>query len=86
MRLASTTACRVDWIVGADFSQNWYRCRDALDWTFVYGLADSITDSGKAITAANFTQTQMSEGLFAHADTHLSSRWTLVTGVRYSHD
>jgi iron complex outermembrane receptor protein len=86
VRLASTTAGRVDWIVGADFSQNWYRCRDALDWTFVYGLADSITDSGKAITAANFTQTQMSEGLFAHADTHLSSRWTLVTGVRYSHD
>jgi len=85
-RLASTTAGRVDWIVGADFSQNWYRCRDALDWTFVYGLADSITDSGKAITAANFTQTQISEGLFAHADTHLSSQWTLVTGLRYSHD
>ncbi|MGA2950993.1 MAG: TonB-dependent receptor [Caulobacteraceae bacterium] len=86
VRLASTTAGPVDWIVGADFSQNWYRCRDALDWTFVYGLADSITDSGKAITAANFTQTQMSEGLFAHADTHLSSQWTLVTGLRYSHD
>ena len=86
VRLASTTAGPVDWIVGADFSQNWYRCRDALDWTFVYGLADSITDSGKAITAANFTQTQMSEGLFAHADMHLSSQWTLVTGLRYSHD
>jgi len=86
VRLASTTAGPVDWIVGADYSQNWYRCRDALDWTFVYGLADSITDSGKAITAANFTQTQMSEGLFAHADMHLSSQWTLVTGLRYSHD
>jgi len=86
VRLASTTTGLVDWIVGADFSQNWYRCRDALDWTFVYGLADFITDSGKAITAANFTQTQMSEGLFAHADTHLARQWTLVTGVRYSHD
>jgi len=86
VRLASTTSGRVDWIVGADYSQNWYRCRDALDWTFVYGLADSITDSGKAITAANFTQTQQSEGLFAHADWHLASQWTLVTGLRYSHD
>jgi outer membrane receptor for ferrienterochelin and colicin len=61
-------------------------CRDALDWTFVYGLADSITDGGKAITAANFVQTQQSEGLYAHAETHLSDRWTLVTGLRYSHD
>jgi len=86
VRLASTTTGRVDWIVRAEYSQNWYRNRDALDWTFVYGLADSITDSGKAITAANFTQTQQSEGVFAHADTHLTSQWTLVTGVRYSHD
>jgi iron complex outermembrane recepter protein len=86
VRLASRSGGVVDWIVGADYSQNWYRCRDALDWTFVYGLADYITDSGKAITAANFIQRQESAGLYAHADTHLSSRWTLVTGVRYSHD
>jgi iron complex outermembrane receptor protein len=86
LRLASATGHFVDWIVGADYSQNWYRCRDALDWTFVYGLADSITDGGKAITAANFVQKQQSEGLYAHAETHLSDRWTLVTGLRYSHD
>jgi iron complex outermembrane recepter protein len=86
VRLASRTGGTVDWLVGADYSQNWYRCRDALDWTFVYGLADYITDSGKAITATNFTQRQESAGLYAHADTHLSTRWTLVTGVRYSHD
>jgi iron complex outermembrane receptor protein len=86
LRLTSRTGGLVDWLVGADYSQNWYRCRDALDWTFVYGLADFITDSGKAITAANFIQRQESAGLYAHADTHLSTRWTLVTGVRYSHD
>jgi iron complex outermembrane recepter protein len=86
LRLASASPGFIDWIVGAEYSQNWFRCRDALDWTFVYGLADSITDSGKAITAANFLQTQQSMGLYAHAETHLSKRWSLVTGVRYSHD
>ena len=85
-RLASHAGGLVDWIVGADYSQNWYRCRDALDWTFVYGLADFMTDSGKAITATNFIQRQRSAGLYAHAETHLSSRWTLVTGLRYSYD
>ncbi len=86
VRAASSSGGFIDWIVGADYSENWYRCRDALDWTFVYGLATSITDSGKAITAANFTQKQQSEGLYAHAETHLSDQWTLVTGLRYSHD
>ena len=86
LRLASVPGGLIDWIVGAEYGQNWYHCRDSLDWTFVYGLADSITDSGKAITAANFIQTQQSEGLYAHAETHLSSQWTIVTGVRYSRD
>ncbi len=86
LRLTSAGGEFVDWIVGADYGRNWYRCRDALDWTFVYGLADYITQGGKAITATNFIQTQQSEGLYAHADTHLSSRWTLVTGLRYSRD
>jgi iron complex outermembrane recepter protein len=86
LRVASADPGFVDWIVGAEYSQNWFHCRDALDWTFVYGLADFITDSGKAITAANFIQTQESAGLYAHAETHLSTHWTLVTGVRYSHD
>jgi len=86
LRLASAAGGFVDWIVGAEYSQNWFHCRDALDWTFVYGLATSITDSGKAITATNFVQTQKSTGLYAHAETHLSNRWTLVTGVRYSRD
>jgi iron complex outermembrane receptor protein len=76
----------IDWITGAEYSQNWYHCRDSLDWTFVYGLADSITQGGKAITATNFIQTQESEGLYAHAETHFSRQWTLVTGVRYSRD
>jgi hypothetical protein len=40
LRLASDTRGLVDWIVGAEYSQNWFHCRDALDWTFVYGLAD----------------------------------------------
>jgi iron complex outermembrane receptor protein len=86
LRLSSPAGRFIDWIVGAEYSQNWFHCRDALDWTFVYGLADSITDSGKAITATNFIQTEESAGLYAHAETHLSSRWTLITGVRYSHD
>jgi iron complex outermembrane receptor protein len=86
LRLASASGGLVDWIVGAEYAQNWFHCRDSLDWTFVYGLADSITDSGKAITAANFIQTQQSAGLYAHAETHLSTRWSLVTGLRYSHD
>jgi iron complex outermembrane receptor protein len=76
----------VDWIVGAEYAQNWYHNRDSLDWTFVYGLADYLTQGGKAITADNFIQTQTSEGIYAHAETHLSSDWTLVTGLRYSHD
>jgi iron complex outermembrane recepter protein len=86
VRVASSPGGFVDWIVGANFSRNGYRCRDALDWTFVYGLATSITDAGKAITAANFTQSQQSEGIYAHAETHLTKSLTLVTGVRYSHD
>jgi len=86
LRLISATGGFVDWIVGAEYAQNWYHCRDSLDWTFVYGLADFITDSGKAITAANFIQTQQSVGLYANAETHLSKHWTLVTGLRYSHD
>ena len=86
LRLASMPGGLIDWIVGAQYGKNWYHNRDSLDWTFVYGLADYITQGGKAITADNFIQTQESEGLYAHAETHLSSRWTLVTGVRYSHD
>jgi outer membrane receptor protein involved in Fe transport len=86
LRLASVPGGFVDWIVGAEYGQNWYHCRDSLDWTFVYGLADYITQGGKAITATNFIQTQESEGLFAHAETHLSRQWTLVTGLRYSRD
>jgi iron complex outermembrane receptor protein len=86
LRLASVPGGFIDWIAGAEYGQNWYHCRDSLDWTFVYGLADYITQGGKAITATNFIQTQESEGLFAHAETHLSRQWTLVTGVRYSRD
>jgi len=86
LRVASVAGGVVDWIVGGEYSQNWFHCRDALDWTFVYGLAQSITDSGKAITATNFIQTQRSAGLYAHTETHLSSRWSLVAGLRYSHD
>jgi iron complex outermembrane receptor protein len=86
LRLSGAAGGLVDWIVGAEYAQNWFHCRDALDWTFVYGLADFITDSGKAITATNFIQTQQSSGLYAHAETHVSKRWTLVTGLRYSHD
>jgi iron complex outermembrane receptor protein len=86
LRVASIPGGFIDWIVGAEYSQNWYHCRDSLDWTFVYGLADYITQGGKAITATNFIQTQESEGLYAHTETHLSSQWTLVTGVRYSRD
>jgi iron complex outermembrane recepter protein len=85
-RLTSHTGGFFDWIVGTDYSQNWYRCRDALDWTFVYGLADYITQGGKAITATSFIQRQQSAGVYAHAETHLSSRFTLVTGTRYSYD
>ena len=86
LRLASASDGFIDWIVGAEYSANWYHCRDSLDWTFVYGLADFITQQGKAITATNFIQTQESDGLYAHAETHLTDRWTIVTGVRYSHD
>jgi iron complex outermembrane receptor protein len=86
LRFASATGGFVDWILGAEYSANWYHCRDALDWTFVYGLADFITQGGKAITATDFIQTQESEGLYGHAETHLTDRWTLVSGVRYSHD
>jgi len=86
LRLAAATGGFMDWIMGADYAQNWYHNRDSLDWTFVYGLADFITQDGKAITATNFIQTQQSEGLYAHAETHLSNRWTLVTGLRYSRD
>jgi len=86
LRLRSSPGGFVDWIVGTEYAQNWYHCRDSLDWTFIYGLADYITQGGKAITATNFIQTQQSEGLYAHAETHLSNRWTVVTGLRYSRD
>lgn len=86
LRLSSDPGSVVDWIVGGIYSRNSYRNRDALDWTFVYGLANSITDSGKAITAAHFIQSQQSEGLYAHAETHLSPALTMITALRYSHD
>ncbi len=86
VRLTSKRGGRVDWIVGAIYSQNWYRNRDALDWTFVYGLATYMTQQGLAITAENFVQRQRSSGVYANLDTHLSARLTLVTGLRYSHD
>ena len=86
LRLASATGGFIDWILGAEYSANWYHCRDALDWTFVYGLATYINQSGLAITATNFIQTQDSGGLYAHAETHLTDKLTLVTGLRYSHD
>jgi iron complex outermembrane receptor protein len=86
LRLTSQTGGFIDWIVGGEYSKNWYHCRDALDWTFVYGLATEITSGGLAITATNFIQTQESGGLYAHAETHLTDRLSLVTGVRYSHD
>ena len=86
IRLTSKTGGPVDWIVGAIYSQNWYRNRDALDWTFVYGLATYMTQQGLAITAENFVQRQRSSGVYANVDTHLSPRLTLVTGLRYSHD
>ncbi len=86
LRLTSQTVGFIDWIVGAEYSKNWYHCRDSLDWTFVYGLATDITQGGLAITATNFIQTQESGGLYAHAETHLTDRLTFVTGVRYSHD
>ncbi len=86
LRLASATGGFVDWILGAEYSENWYHCRDALDWTFVYGLATYINEGGLAITATNFIQTQESGGLYAHAETHLTDKLTLVTGLRYSHD
>jgi iron complex outermembrane receptor protein len=86
VRLTSKTGGPVDWIVGAIYAQNWYRNRDALDWTFVYGLATYMTQQGLAITAENFVQRQRSSGVYANVDTHLSRRLTLVTGLRYSHD
>lgn len=86
IRLTSSSTGVVNWIVGAIYSQNWYRNRDALDWTFVYGLATHLTQGGLAITAENFVQRQHSAGIYANADTHLSRRWTLVTGLRYSRD
>ncbi|MDE2293970.1 MAG: TonB-dependent receptor [Gammaproteobacteria bacterium] len=86
VRLTSKSGGPVDWIIGAIYSQNWYRNRDALDWTFVYGLATDMTQQGLAITAENFVQRQRSSGVYANVDTHLSSRLTLVTGLRYSHD
>ena len=84
--MTSKTGGRFDWIVGVLYSQNWYRNRDALDWTFVYGLATYMTQQGLAITAENFLQRQRSSGVYANVDTHLSRRLTLVTGLRYSHD
>lgn len=86
IRLTSKTGGPIDWIVGAIYSQNWYRNRDALDWTFVYGLATYMTQQGLAITAENFVQRQRSSGVYANVDTRLSPRLTLVTGLRYSHD
>jgi len=86
VRLASGEGGPVDWIAGASFARTGYHCRDALDWTFVYGLANSITDAGKAITATSFVQHQQSQGLYAHANFHLGGRWNLVTGLRYTRD
>ena len=86
VRLTSQTRGPVDWIVGAIYSQNWYHNRDALDWTFVYGLATYMTQGGLAITAENFVQRQRSAGIYVNADTHLSGRVTLITGLRYSRD
>ena len=86
LRLTSKTGGVVNWVIGAIYSQNEYRDRDALDWTFVYGLASYMTQGGLAVTAQNMVQRQQSAGVYANADTRITSRLTLVTGLRYSHD
>jgi len=50
VRLTSQTGGPVDWIVGAIYSENWYRNRDALDWTFL--LSAHLGWHFPAITAA----------------------------------
>ena len=86
LRLTSKGGEFTDWVVGANAGKTWFHGRDSIDQTFVYGLAQSITDSGQAVTQEDFIQAQRSAGLFAHTETHLTSKWTLVAGLRYSDD
>lgn len=86
VRLTSPSDQFIDWVIGANASENWFHGRDSIDQTFVYGVAQSIPDSGKAVTRENFIQRQRSIGVFAHTETHLSQRWTAVAGLRYSAD
>jgi iron complex outermembrane receptor protein len=86
LRLNSTGPQRTDWVVGADLSGSRFSGRDSIDQTFVYGYATAITGSGAAVTQENLNQSQKSLGLFAHTETHLDARWTLVGGLRWSED
>jgi iron complex outermembrane receptor protein len=86
LRLTSETGQFTDWVVGTNLSGNRYSGRDGIDQTFVYGYATAITTGGAALTQENLNQSQKSAGLFAHTETHLDSRWTLVGGLRWSED
>lgn len=85
-RLASSGGGLTDWVAGANISGSRFSGRDAIDQTFVYGLATSILSAGQAVTQENLNQDQKSLGLFAHTETHLAERWTLVGGLRWSED
>ena len=86
LRLASASGGFFEWIVGANYLQNWYHDQDNIDESFVYGFATTISDTGKVVPTTNFVQTQQSLGLFGNVETHLSKQWTLVSGLRFSSD
>ena len=86
LRLTSNSGQFTDWVTGANISQTRFHGRDSIDQSFVYGLSQDITTSGLAVTQENFVQTQRSIGVFGHTETHLSPKWTLVAGLRYSND
>jgi len=86
LRLTSEAGNVTDWVVGTNVSGNRFSGRDNIDQTFVYGYSTAITTAGQAVTQENLNQSQKSLGLFAHTETHLDRRWTVVGGLRWSQD
>lgn len=92
-RLASTHGLfnrMLDWSTGFSLDYNHQLGRDGSDQTtsFIGAYADppNYTESGLSYAQADYIQQRLSLGWYANSELHLTSRLSLIGGIRLSHD